>query len=317
MHVRRLLAAPLVAVPLVAIGGPAPAVAATGEAPRIEPEDQIVLSGSVTIPRGTTLGEVVVFSGRVTVAGVAEGDVVVFEGPVVVSGQVNGSVIAADGPVELRESALVGGDVFSSEHIRADPGAKVAGELRDRVRFSLEALLAALGKLLGPVAIAVSVLLTGLLLLAIAPRGADAVAETLADAPLASLGWGVMIALMAPVSAVALCVLVLGVPLGLALLLSLGLWWLVGLTWAAWCAGRGLVRPPRGRPAAFLAGWAILAAVGLVPVLNAAVWTLASPIGLGAMMVATWRARRHGHPGGRHRRRTAAPQDDAIQAGIA
>jgi cytoskeletal protein CcmA (bactofilin family) len=302
----------------VAIGGLASAaVPAAGDAPRLEPEDQIVLSGSVRIPRGTTLGEVVVFSGSVTVAGVAEGDIVVFEGPVVVSGQVNGSVIAADGPVELRESALVGGDVFSSEPIRADPGAKVAGELRGRVRFSLEGPLAALGKLLGPVAIAVSVLLTGLLLLALAPRGADAVAETLADAPFASLGWGVLIALSAPVMAVALCVLVLGVPLGLALLLSLGLWWLVGLTWAAWCAGRGLVRPPRGRLAAFLAGWAILAAVGLVPVLNAAAWTLASPIGLGAMVVAAWRARRPGHPGGRHRRRTAAPQDDAIQAGIA
>jgi hypothetical protein len=38
---------------------------------------------------------------------------------------------------------------------------------------------------------------------------------------------------------------VLGFPLCLALFL-----WLVGLTWAAWCAGRGLVRAPAvaGRP---------------------------------------------------------------------
>jgi hypothetical protein len=290
--------------------------AAAEEAPRLEPEDQIVLAGSVTVPRGTTIGEVVVFSGRVTVSGVVEGDIVVFEGPVVVSGQVNGSVITADGLVQLRESALVGGDVISSEPLRADPGAKVAGELRGEVRFSLEGPLAALGKLLGPVAIAVSVLLTGLLLLAFAPRGADAVAETLSDAPLASVGWGVLIAVSAPTTAVVLCVLVLGVPLGLAVFLSLGLWWLVGLTWAAWCAGRGLVRPPRGRVAAFLAGWAILAAVGLVPIFNVAVWTLAPTIGLGAMLVAAWRVRRHGRQGGAHRRRGTPPRDDAIEMGI-
>ena len=45
----------------------APAIAAPG----IAAEDQIVLAGSVTVPRGQRVGEVVVFSGRVTVNGVA------------------------------------------------------------------------------------------------------------------------------------------------------------------------------------------------------------------------------------------------------
>ena len=221
------------------------------QTPRIEPEDQVVLAGSVVVPRGQRVGEVVVFSGRATVHGVATGDVVVLEGPVTVTGQVNGSVIAADGAVRLAESARVGGDVFSSETIVTRPGAEVGGDARSDVRFSFEGPLVALGKLLGPVAVSVSVLLTGLALLLLAPRGADAVAETLTDAPLASLGWGILVALAVPVVAVALAISVLGLPLGLALLLSLGLWWMVGLTWAAWCAGRGLVRPPRGRGIAF------------------------------------------------------------------
>jgi hypothetical protein len=120
-----------------------------------------------------------------------------------------------------------------------------------------------------------------------------------------------------PVTAVALVLSVLGLPLGLALVLSFGLLWLVGLTWAAWCAGRGLVRSPRGRVRAFLAGWAILAAIGLVPVLNAALWTLAPLLGLGAMLVAAWRSRQGGGRRGRHRARTRASTDDAIEAGIA
>jgi hypothetical protein len=287
------------------------------EAPVIEPEDQIVLAGSVTVPRGERVGEVVVFSGRVTVRGVVAGDVVVLEGPVTVTGQVDGSVIAADGVVRLAESARVGGDVLASAAVRIRPGAEVRGQTRGDVRFSLEAPLTVLGKLLGPVAVSISVLLTGLVLVSVAPRGADAVAEALADAPLASLGWGVILAISVPVAAVALVVSVLGLPLGLAMFLSLGLWWLVGLTWAAWCAGRGLLRAPRGHVLSLLSGWAILAGVGLVPILNVAAWTLAPLLGLGAMLVAVWRARHGDGRRGRHRRGARVPPEDAVEAGIA
>jgi hypothetical protein len=294
-----------------------PAAVLAQDVPAIEPEDQIVLAGSVAVPRGQRVGEIVVFSGRVTVNGVVSGDVVLFEGPVTVTGQVDGSVIAADGGVRLARSARVGGDVFSSETVLARPGAKVGGETRNGVRFSFEAPLAALGKLLGPVAVSVSVLLTGLALVLLTPRGADAVSVALADAPLASLGWGLVVAISAPIAAVALVISVLGLPLGLALFLSLGLWWLVGLTWAAWCAGRELVREPGGRVTAFLAGWAILAAVGLVPILNVALWTLAPTLGTGAMLVAAWRSRHGGGRHGRHRPGTRIPTKDAVEAGIA
>ncbi len=298
----------------------APAVALaqdTPQPPGIEVEDQIVFAGSVTVPRGQRVGEVVVFSGRVTVNGVVTGDVVVLEGPVTVTGQVNGSVIAADGAVRLAESARVGGDVFASDPIVTEPGARVGGETRSGVRFSFEGPLVALGKLLGPIAVSVSVLLTGLVLLLLAPRAADAIADAMASAPLASVAWGLLLVIAVPVAALALVVSVLGLPLGLALFLSFGLWWLVGLTWTAWCAGRGLIRAPRGRVTAFLAGWAILAGIGLVPVLNAALWTLAPPLGLGAMLVAAWRSQQGGGRRGRHRSRTRLTPDDAIEAGIA
>jgi cytoskeletal protein CcmA (bactofilin family) len=311
MRVHRVLLVSAIAILL------SPGVARAQGTPGIAAEDQIVFAGTVTVPRGQRVGEVVVFSGRVTVNGVVTGDVVVLEGPVTVTGQVNGSVIAADGVVRLAESARVGGDVFSSDSVVVRAGAKVGGESRSGVRFSFEGPLVALGKLLGPIAVAVSVLLAGLALLFVAPRAADAVAEALATAPLASLAWGLLIAIAMPVTAVALVVSVLGLPLGLALVLSLGLWWLVGITWAAWCAGRGLVRAPRGRVRAFLAGWAILAAIGLVPILNAALWTLAPLLGLGAMLVAAWRSRQGGGRRGRHRARARASTDDAIEAGIA
>jgi hypothetical protein len=296
---------------------PAAAIAQDTTAPTLEAKDLIVLAGTVSVPQGERVGEVVVFSGRVDIEGLVTGDVVILEGPVTVTGQVNGSVIAVDGPVRLAASARVGGDVLASEPIRIKSGAKVGGETRSETRFSLEAPLAALGKLLGPVAISVSVLLAGLVLVWLAPRGADAVADALTAAPLASLGWGILLALSVPVTALALVVSVLGLPLGLALVLSLGFWWLIGLTWAAWCAGRGLVHAPRGRSTAFVAGWAILAAVGLVPILNAAVWTLAPVLGLGAMVVAVWHTRQGTGRHGRHSRGATVSSEDEVEAGIA
>jgi hypothetical protein len=119
-----------------------------------------------------------------------------------------------------------------------------------------------------------------------------------------------------PIAAVALVISVLGLPLGLALFLSLGLWWLIGLTLAAWCAGRGLVRSSRGRMTMFLAGWAIFAAVGLVPILNAALWTLAPTLGVGAAVVAMWRSRHGAVRRGRHRAGPRVPSEEAIEAGI-
>jgi cytoskeletal protein CcmA (bactofilin family) len=311
---RRRLAAvlPSVVIGTALLAGPARAQEATP----IPARDQVVLSGTVLVGRGTAVGEVLVFSGRVIVNGVVEGDVVVFEGPIVVAGQVNGSVIAADGLVTLRESARVGGDVSASGRVARAEGAEVRGGVREGVRFSLEAPLAGLGELLGPIAVAVSVLLLGLLLLWVAPRGADAVADALGSAPLASVGWGIVVTIAAPILAVALCVLVVGLPLGLALLFSMGLWWIGGLGLAAWSLGRALVRPPKGRVLALLAGWAILAAVGLVPVLNAAVWILGSVIGLGATAVAVSRARHGGRHIGRHRRSPSGDRS-SIEAGIA
>jgi cytoskeletal protein CcmA (bactofilin family) len=309
----------LVVISILGLGilGLTPLGASAQDTSLVQAEDQIVLAGTVPVPQGERVGEIIVFSGSVDVEGVVTGDVVILEGPVTITGEVGGSVIAADGVVRLAASARVGGDVLASEPIRIRPGAKVGGEARAGTRFSLEAPLAVLGKLLGPIAISISVLLTGLVLVWLAPRGADAVADALTAAPLASLGWGILLALSVPVTAVALVVSVLGLPLGLALVLSLGLWWLIGLTWAAWCAGRGLVHAPRGRSMAFVAGWAILAAVGLVPILNAAVWTLAPVLGLGAMVVAVWHARRGIGRHGRHRRGARVSAEDEVEAGIA
>jgi hypothetical protein len=268
------------------------------------PAEQVVLSGDVLVPKGRVAGQVVVFSGSATVLGVVDGDVVVIDGPIVVQGQVSGDVVAVDGSVRLGENAQVTGSVLAGEEIAAEDGAQVGGVSRRHVRLTLGEALGPLGTLLPPITVAVSFLLVALLWLLVAPRGGDRVSQALATAPLASLGWGVAAAVALPVVGLVATVSVLGLPFGLALLLGLGLLWLVGLAAAAWGIGRLIVREPRSRAGAVLVGWAIVTVLGLVPYLNVAWWVLGAIAGLGSIVVAAWRVRRGGGVPAPTRRRT-------------
>ncbi len=283
---RRLLP---VAVLVIAVLAPAAALAQAGGP--ADPEDQVVLSGDVAVPQGTVVGQVVVFDGDVSVGGVVDGDVIVLSGTAAIAGQVRGDVVVLDGDVRLRPTAQVGGSVQAGGDVVAEPGAEVGGTASSGVRFTLSGPVAALGALLASVAVAVSVLIAAAILVFLAPRGAERVAQAARTAPFASAGIGVLVVLGVVVLATAAAATIVGLPFGLALLLGTGLLWLAGAAWTAWIVGRLMVREPRSRAGALAAGWGVTAAVGLVPGLNLAWWTLGSIFGLGAMTVATWRAR--------------------------
>ncbi len=276
----------------------APPATPTPGASTTDADDLVVLSGTALVPRGQTAGEVVVFHGRAVVSGVAFGDVVVLDGPVTVTGQVSGSVIATNGAIRIASSASIRGDVLGGQTVTVADGATIGGEVRESVAFTPRGSLSVLGDLVGPLALACSVLVLGLALLALVPRGADRVATAARSAPLTSFAWGLALWIVLPLLGAALSATLVGLPAGLALLLALGLVFLIGATWAVWSVGRALVRDPRSRWLAFFAGWAIAVAVSLVPYLNVAAWVLAAVFGLGAMTVAAWRAR---GSGGRHR----------------
>jgi hypothetical protein len=280
-----------------------------GDGAVVQAEDQIVVSGSVNVQRGRVVGEVVVFHGSVTVTGVVQGDVVVIDGAITVSGQVSGTVVALNGPIRLAKSAQVGEQVLGSEAVEVADGATIAGGVGDHVAFTLRGTTAALGALLAPVAMTTSVLLLGLILLMLAPRGLDRAGAALLTAPLASCAWGLAVALAIPAVALALVVSILGLPLGLALMFGLGLLWLAGLAMGAHAFGRVLVREPRSLALAWFAGWGIVAVVGFVPFVNVAAWLLGSIAGLGAGTVAAWRAR---SGRGRHRPGAVSPREDAL-----
>jgi hypothetical protein len=277
---------------LLALAAPAAAAAAS------EPQDQIVLSGTVDVPRGQEVGEVVVLHGSVSVEGVVRGDVVVLDGRISVTGQVSGAVVAISGPVFVGPDAQIGGDVIVRDTLTLKEGATIGGQVRRGTAFTFRSPIRAVGRFASWLAVATSTLVLGLLLILVAPRAADAVASVASGSPWICLGWGAAMFVGIPVIAVLSVVSLLGLPLGLALLLALLLLYSVGYAWSVWALGRLLWKPPRSRALVFVFGWLIVSAVAAIPVVGGIVWLVGSVFGLGAMSVATWRAR---GSGGKHR----------------
>jgi hypothetical protein len=280
---------------VLALAAPATAAGAA------EPQDQIVLSGTVDVARGREVGEVVVLHGNVSVEGVVHGDVVVLDGSISVTGQVSGAVVAINGPVFVGADAQIGGDVLVRDSVTVKEGAKIGGQVRRGAAFTLRSPIRAVGRFASWLAVATSTLILGLLLILVAPRGADAVASVSSGSSWACLGWGVAVFAGMPILAVLMVASLLGLPFGLALLLSLLLLYFIGYAWSVWALGRVLWKPPRSRSLAFVFGWLMVTAVAAIPIVGGVVWLIGSVFGLGSMSVAIWRARGSGgkHRGGR------------------
>lgn len=271
----------------------APASAAGQSADGSFTGDRVVITGPVTIDRGETADDVVVIDGPVSVAGRVRGDLVVVNGRLRISGTVDGDVVSVADRAALAPGARVGGDfvygdkrplVASGATIEGDVKRVSVGEVTDPVGFIGAAALW--------IAVSVSALVLGLLLLWLAPRALDAAYRAASTSLGATIGWGLLLFFGLPILAVLALVTLVGIPLGVALLLALLPLYAIGYTTSAWLLGRLLVGPPRERVLALLAGLAILRVLALIPVLGGIVWFVATVVGLGALLVATWRSRR-------------------------
>jgi hypothetical protein len=255
--------------------------------------DQIVITGSADVPPRQTVGSVVVLDGPITVLGHATGDVVAVHGRVLVTGRVDGDVLAVSRTIDLGPRARVGGDVhYGGSRPRIAPGAQVAGTVsKENWDDVAGPAWGATARWIWWIAVSISALVLGLLLLWFAPRAAEAVLVAFREAPGATIGWGIALIIGLPILAVIALVTLVGIPLGIGLLLALLPLLAIGYVYACWMLGRTLVKPPRGRALAFLAGWGILRILALIPIVGGIVGILATAAGLGAATVAAWRSR--------------------------
>lgn len=263
--------------------------------------DRYVLKGPVDLRRGEVARSVIVGDGQVTVreGATVTDDLFVADGDVLVAGTVRGRIVTLGGRATLAPTAVVGDGIrYGSDRPVVAPGARVTGgvEKLDRNWDTGAKLIPALAWW---VAMTVSTLVLGLLLLWLVPRVADATFEQMRDGgwgPAIGVGFALVIGL--PLLAVIALVTFVGIPFGIGLLLALVPLAAVGYVTGAWVIGRGIVGPPGSRFGAFLAGWAILRVVGLIPFVGALVFFVTAMFGVGALVWTLLRSPRASRPAG-------------------
>lgn len=277
-----LIALGLLALPTTALGA-----RTTGS----DSKTIVVASGDVTVPRGETVDGIVVASGNVHLAGRSTGDVVLFSGNAVVSGRIDGDLVTFGGRSYLPPGAFVRGDVrYADKHPRVFGAARVGGDIEEIDMGNALDFLPVLGILFW-LAIGISAAILGALLLLIAPRAADAVYARSRERVGPMIAIGIAIAICLPVAAVIAAITLVGLPLALGIVLALLPLGAVAYVASAWALGRRIVKPPRGRIVAFLAGLGILRAAALVPVAGLFVTLAAAVFGLGLIGAAIGAAR--------------------------
>jgi len=285
----RRLSSLAVLLALFALALPAAAPAQTSE----HDEDAIVVvSGDVDVPRGRTVDGIVVVSGDVRVAGHVTGDVVLISGDALVSGRIDGSLVTIGGRAQLLPRAFVAGNVhYADERPIVSGRAIVRGDVSKENGLDSLDLFPFFGVLVFLIGTFLSTAVLGLLLLLIAPRAADAIELRSHERVGPSIAIGIAIAIALPVAAVIAGVTVVGLPLALLIFLALLPLAAVAYCASAWVLGRRMVKAPRSRYLAFLAGLVVLEAVGFVPIVGFLVGLAAVVVGLGLIATIIWAAR--------------------------
>lgn len=273
------------------------ALAAPGAASAAAVQDRhgdaiVVIAGDVAVARGETVDGVYVASGDARIAGEVDGDVAVLSGDVLLSGRVAGDLFVADGIARLLPSAEVTGDVeYGGERPQIARDARVRGDVTTQDWPDIGGALAWVGTFVVWLAVSLSLLALGTLLLLVAPRAADALEERSRERLGPTIAIGIAILIVLPVMALIAAVTLLGIPFAVGLGLALLPLGATAYLASAFALGRRMVPAPRGRMLALLAGLGALRLAALVPVLGVVAGLAALIFGLGLIGAAIGAAR--------------------------
>lgn len=250
--------------------------------------------GVVLVEEDATIGgSAYLAGGRVEVLGEVLGSVRTGAGEVVIDGPVAGDVHVEAGSLRLGPAARIGGGLtyrLEEGAYSADPSAEIQG--------TVEALPPRPDGDGGTVLRVLRVLafvLTGAVAVALLPGPAAAAAHAVRHRALVSLGLGLLWLVGVPLVILLVGVTVLGIPLAMIVAAVYAVTLYLGpVAPALWLGDRLLPRKPgRGRlgsAAAFAAGGAVLAILGLVPAVGILVRLLVTLAGMGAagLVVRDW-----------------------------
>ena len=273
-------------------------VAVSAASARGDADDTVVvISGKVVVDRGETVEGVFIANGDARIAGRVDGDVIILSGDALVSGTIEGDLFTASGTAHLLPSAEVTGDVeYGDEHPQVALDARVRGDVTKQDWPDIGGVVSWIGGFLVWLAVSISALVLGALLLLIAPRAADSLEARSRERIGPTIAIGIAILIVLPVAAFVAAITVLGLPLAIGIGLALLPLGAIAYVAAAYALGRRILKPPRERMLAFLVGLAILRVAALVPFLGLLVGLAALIVGLGMIGAAIGAAREPAEP---------------------
>lgn len=263
----------------------------------------IAAGGSVKVRDTRVLGDVILSGGDVNFKGDVGGDFIAAGGDLDIGGQFAGDVTLRSADITLAPDTHIAGNLTYASHDALSVPAGVVDGTVTRQEWRREhdwfgeittgkivafSLLAVLG------VIAALSVFAGVVLIFFA-RQIGKASATVTEQPLQSLGLGVLLAIVLPVTMIVLMITIIGIPLGLFTMAAYGVLFGLGIVVAAYWLGMKLRKvmthdavPPRYAAALgwTLLGLVVFTLVGMVPLVGNLAQFFALVTGFGAFILA-------------------------------
>ena len=199
--------------------------------------DLVAMTGSVTISSAGSIGrDLLATAGAVNVNGPVTRNITCKASRLMIGSSVGGNVKAEATEVKLEPSASIAGNLeySSPNEATVTAGAAVKGQTKHTIPEqtpapSNQTVVTAVGAVVAAIMAFIlgfiivlalfkyaAALLVGIVVIFIARRHVANVIETLRNKPWPCLGWGTLIAVLTPIAAAILCILIVGIPLAIA-----------------------------------------------------------------------------------------------------
>jgi len=280
-------------------------------------QGRVVFGDDYTLESGEQLqGDLAVFGGDVTLAqdSLLAGDALVMGGSVTVAGTVEGDIAALGGDVRLDPTAEVDGDIVAlGGNVTKLGGAVVKGITSEGFSFDFLPRLPRFPEIMGPrtawrtwwtdanpawtwftrglrsLVTVIVLAVLGVIVVALWPKPAERLADTVWSNPGATLGMGLLTLLVVPGLAVLLAILIITACLVPLLAVAAGAAYLFGWVGLGLLIGRRLLLALKAGQVSALwqacLGVAVITLAGSVPCVGWLVWVIGGAFGVGAVVL--------------------------------
>jgi hypothetical protein len=250
-------------------------------------------------------GDILFSAGALHIDGIIDGDIRGVGGEITISNKVGGNIDLEVNKLTIISTADIKGSLTYTGEKRAtiQAGAQIAGTTTHKLpkaekdqskTFPLALFSGMKTKFIG----FLMALITGMLIILIAPKRLTSIAESIHASPGPSAGWGSLILFITPIAAIIVCITIIGLPIGL---IALALWGIaiylaqipVGLFLGQWIINHfGVVKDSKGFMIGALAvGLLIIKLLTLVPYFGFFIGLTVILFGLGAVVANARRQR--------------------------